>query len=70
MNRDILHTRLDIWREKLVTIERALDEELRKDHSSRRRGLMLFLYREKAVCASVISELSALAKESGAESNV
>jgi hypothetical protein len=70
MNRDILHTRLDIWREKLVTIERALDEELRKDYSSRRRNLMLFLYREKAVCVSVISELSALAKEAGAKSNV
>jgi hypothetical protein len=63
MNSHRLQTRLEFWREKLVTVERALEAEMRKRYRSRNSNLLLFLYREKVVCANVISELYALVEE-------
>jgi hypothetical protein len=70
MNSHRLQTRLDIWREKLAVVERAMDEELQKHYPSRDIHLLLFLYREKVACINVISELRALADEEDAASNI
>jgi hypothetical protein len=69
MNSYRLQKRLDVWRKKLVVIERALDEELQKHYTSWRMRLLLFLYREKVICINVISELRDLAEEEDVASN-
>jgi hypothetical protein len=63
MNSQRLRSRLELWRDKLLVVEHALEGELQKDYRSRRMGLLMFLYREKVVCINVIAELSALAEE-------
>lgn len=44
-------------------VERALGVEMLKHYQSRDMCLLFFLYREKVVCANVISELRALDEE-------
>jgi hypothetical protein len=63
MDHDELQVRLDIWREKLANVERALDEELQKGWAFRQMSLLRFLYCEKVICANVIFELCALTGE-------
>jgi len=63
MNSQRLQIRIEIWREKLALVERALESELRRNFRYRHKGLLLFLYQEKVICSNVISELSALAEE-------
>jgi hypothetical protein len=70
MNSHRSQTRLDIWQEKLTVVERAMDEELQKHYYARNMNLLLFLYREKAICINVISELRALAEKEEAVSNI
>lgn len=58
-----LQARLAGWEENLAVVEQALDRESQKYYSCRRLNLLLFLYREKVVCISVIFGLRALAGE-------
>jgi hypothetical protein len=69
MNHSKLQTRLDIWQEKLAVVERAWGEEMQKYYTSRDWCLMRLLYRQKVICANVLSELRILAEEERAASN-
>ena len=60
-----LQTRLDVWGERLTLVERALAGELEKEYFSRKMEFLLFLDREKRICACVISELRALSEDAG-----
>jgi len=63
MSTHALTVRIQSWRSKLATIDRALDQEMQLHYSARRQSLMLFLYREKVVCSGIVSELESLVKE-------
>jgi hypothetical protein len=54
--------RIELWREKLSIVERAMEAELRRPMRERRTNLLFFLYREKSVCTNVIAELSIVAQ--------
>lgn len=60
MNSQMLQTRLEFWKERLVLVENALEGELQKNYRDRRASLLMFLYREKVICANIISELCGL----------
>jgi hypothetical protein len=70
MNNQSLQTRLAGWNEKVELVERALEVELQKDYLSRDRRLLVFLYYQKIICTTVISELCSLAEEVNSASNI
>jgi hypothetical protein len=69
MNSQQLQTRLEFWGEKFEVVKRALEVEMQKDHRLRNVKLLAFLYREKVICTTVLSELCALAEEAKTTSN-
>ena len=63
-----LQTRIEVWTDRLAAVDHALQGELEKEYYLRTMDYLLFLDREKRICNNVISELSALAKETDSDS--
>jgi hypothetical protein len=64
---DELYESAQMWRAQLRAVRESLGRELAKTIDSRRRPLMLFLYKEQAIYARLVAECERLLRNETSE---